>query len=116
MEIVEKFKNEYEKYCKERGMALSEGNSKKANFLHKKITHLMQQAIDANLFDIFIPFLESEDDSVKLWTACEYLQAYPEISLKALSDLSKSSDFLISFKAKATIKLYKEGKWNKWIS
>ena len=67
MEIVEKLKNEYEKYCKERGMALSEGNSKKANFLHKKLTHLMQQAIDANLFDIFIPFLDVHTKQINIF-------------------------------------------------
>ena len=116
METIENLKDKYEKYCKERGIALSDGNSKKADFLHKKITRLIQLATESNLYEIFIPFLNSEDENVKLWTACEYLQTQPGIALKALNELSKSSDFLISFKAKATIRLYKEGKWEQWIS
>lgn len=116
METLENLRDEYEKYCQEHWIAINEGNSRIANLIHKKITQITQKAKDSNLFDIFIPFLEHENENTKLWTACLYLDIYPKEALKVLKELSKSSDFIISFEAKATIKLYKEGKWEEWIS
>ena len=116
MGTIESMKEKYETLCAEHGNALNEGDSKRANFLHKKIMLLIQQAKYANHFDIFLPFLESKNENVKLWTATGYLQTHPLIALKALEELSKSPDFFINWKAKATIKLYKNGEWEQWIS
>ena len=116
METLENLRDKYGKYCQEHWDAMNEGNSKKANQIHRKILHLIKKAEVTNQMDAFIPFLENNNEHIRLRTADLYLQANPKLALEVLYELLNSKDFFISTMAKATIKLYKEGKWEEWIS
>ena len=112
METIENLKKQYVKHCQEHWVAINNGDSKNANKLHKKIILVAKKIIASGKFDMINDFLESQDENIKLWTACLQLRTYPDKALKALHELTCSSNFFISFDAKETIKLYKSGKWD----
>lgn len=106
METIENLQKKYETYCIEHWETMNEGNSKKANQIHKKIIRLVKNAEKDNQMDAFIPFLENNNEHIRLRTADFFLETNPELALKVLYELLNSTNFFISAIAESTINLY----------
>ena len=113
METIESIKEKYVLYIQQHAAAYNEGSAKVANRIHKKIMLLAQKAKKTNQMDSLLPFLENENEDVRLWTASIFLQTYPETVLIVLNKLTESTNYDISFKAKGIVDMYKKGIWEK---
>ncbi|QEH40230.1 DUF2019 domain-containing protein [Chitinophaga sp. XS-30] len=95
----------------EHGNAISVGDHKKANKIHKKIQALYNQAKEQNQADVFSELLDNADENVRLWAATFTLKVFPELAEKSLISLSELSS-ITGLSAKTTLHLWKEGKLN----
>ncbi|WP_289056232.1 hypothetical protein [Carboxylicivirga marina] len=77
------------------GELLIEGNSKKANKIHKKLTDMVLKIkADKSIHDLFFNLLEHEDVAVRMWTAVELSATFKEKSLIKLREIEKLDSIL----------------------
>lgn len=107
METIDDLKKIFVQYANEQSYAFTEGNGRKANRFHKKIEDLYIKASCLYNDDVFKDFLTSENENVKLWVSCFYLEKYPNEAKKNLQDLIKSSEPIISLSAKMKLESLK---------
>ncbi|MCF0069750.1 DUF2019 domain-containing protein [Dyadobacter sp. CY261] len=106
-EIRQKFEVE----ALEHGKAISTGDHKKANKLHKKLTGLYAQAKGANELGVFAEMLDHSEENVRLWAATFSLAYAPEIAEPVLQNLTNLST-ITGLTAKTTLHLWKQGMLN----
>jgi hypothetical protein len=111
MDTKEKIKERFVIYATERGNALSIGDYKKANKLHKKLHDLYNQAKEQNLSEVFMEFLNDKNENIKLWAATFTLKTEPDLAKKTLKVLSESTH-IVGLSAETTLVLWQEGKLN----
>ncbi|MCL6259980.1 DUF2019 domain-containing protein [Aquiflexum sp. TKW24L] len=92
-------------------MALTKGDFKKANKLHKKIQALYIKARECNQVDLFSELLGESDENVRLWAATFSLKVFPDTAEKALKNLSNSTS-ITGLSTKTTLDLWKQGNLN----
>jgi len=95
----------------EHGKAISVGDHKKANKLHKKLQSLYNFAKEQSQTEVFSELLNTSDENVRLWAATFTLKVFPDLAQKALEELAVSSS-ITGLTAKTTLHLWREGKLN----
>lgn len=95
----------------EHGKAISVGDNKKANKIHKKLQSLYNLAKEQSQAEIFSELLNTSDENVRLWAAIFTLKIFPDLALKTLEELTALSS-ITGLTAETTLHLWREGKLN----
>lgn len=111
MEEKEIMKEDFIKYVLEHANAEKEGNSKKANRIHKKIATLYQKAKEKGYIDIFHSLLDCKNEDIRIWAASFSLKTEPRKARKALVKLTHSKSIFISFPAKSILESFDKEDW-----
>jgi len=95
----------------EHGKAISVGDHKKANKIHKRLQTLYNLSKEQSQTEVFSELLDASDENVRLWAATFTLKVFPDLAQKALEDLTELSS-ITGLTAKTTLHLWREGKLN----
>ena len=110
---MDKLITDYIELATNHGELLIEGDSKKANRIHKKLTDLVLKIKgDKSVHDLFFDLLEHENITVRMWTAVELSNTFSEIALSKLKEIEKL-DTILSLTAYSLIDSIKTGMINK---
>jgi hypothetical protein len=93
------------------GKALSNGDYKGANRIHKRLQVLYKVAKKQNQIDVFSELLEENDENVRLWAATFTIEILPELAENVLINLAELST-ITGLSAKTVLNLWKENKLN----
>jgi hypothetical protein len=107
----EEIKNRFEIEATEHGKAISIGDHKKANKLHKELQSSYNLAKEQGQIEIFSELLDTSDENIRLWAATFTLKILPDLAQKSLERLTELTS-ITGLTAKTTLHLWKEGKLN----
>jgi len=107
----EELRNNFVNVATEHGKAISIGDHKKANKLHKELQSYYNLAKEQNQADVFGELLNSTDENVRLWAATFTLKVFPVLAQKVFEELTELSS-ITGLTAKTTLQLWREGKLN----
>ena len=93
----------------EHGLAIAEGDHKKANKLHKKIQALYDQAKKDDITHLFEQLLKDNNENVRLWAATFSLKSSPQLAEETLNNLTELTT-ITGLSAKTTLQLWNQGK------
>ena len=98
----------FEDSCIKHSKATEEGNFKKANKYHSKITNVVKLLKIENAITSLEDYLSSPFESVRLWSAYYWLPVNELEGIRILEEISKSQG-INSLNAEATISEWKKG-------
>ncbi|KOF02013.1 hypothetical protein OB69_14910 [Roseivirga seohaensis subsp. aquiponti] len=96
---------------------LFDGDSKKANKIHKKLMDIVLKIRkDKSLHGLYFDLLENKIITVRMWTAVEFSNTFEEKALRKLIEIEKL-DSILSLTAYSLIDSIKKGMIKKvnWI-
>jgi hypothetical protein len=92
---LDKLITDYIELASTHGELLIEGDSKKANKIHKRLTELVLKIkADKSIHDLFFNLLEHENVAVRMWTAVELSATFKEKALNKLREIEKLDSIL----------------------
>jgi len=95
----------------EHGEAISLGDYKKANKIHKELQTIYDQAKTYNVSTLFSELLDETDENVCLWASTFTLKIYPDLAEESLNRLAESPS-VTGLSAQTTLLLWREGRLN----
>lgn len=92
---MDKLIKDYIELATTHGQLLNEGDSQKANKIHKKLTDLVLKIkADKTKHGLFFNLLEHENITVRMWTAVELSATFEEKALIKLGEIEKFDSIL----------------------
>ena len=104
METIEQLKTDFLSYVAKYAEGLNEGDGKKTNRFQKKIINLHKRTVELECDNLFITFLNSNDEYVNYWAAILCEDKYPDLVKDVYRDLQKSLEPIISLSAREYLK------------
>ncbi|WP_422079429.1 hypothetical protein [Ulvibacterium sp.] len=96
-------------YAIEHGIAIGDGNHKKANKMHKFLTNIYIKANENSRSAYFLDYLDHVNENVRLWAAIFSLKIDAKAAESSLNNLSKLST-ITGLTAQTTLSMWKDGK------
>ncbi len=104
---------EYRKQAAIHGECTREGNSKRANAAHDKLTNLATAILNSSDPKALMILFNDDDESVQLCAATHFLEVNEGKATKKLRELSSSNDPIISTVAGFTLDCWNKGEIRK---